>query len=162
MKNGVKPVPDGCHTVIPHLVVRGADRAIAFYKEAFGAQELSRSPGPDGKSLVHACVQIGDSKLFLCDEFPQWGVHSPLGVGGTSTTINLYLENADRVFAQAVAAGASVKMPMADMFWGDRYGKLTDPFGHEWALATHIEDVAPDELQRRAKAVFAGMSKCHE
>jgi uncharacterized glyoxalase superfamily protein PhnB len=156
MKNGVKPVPEGQHTITPHLVVRGADRAIDFYQRAFGAQELMRSPGPDGKTLMHAAARIGDSKVFLCDEYPQWGVHSPLALGGTGVTINLYCEDVDRIFKQAVAAGATVKMPPQDMFWGDRYSKVMDPFGHEWALATHIEDVPPDELQRRAQAMFAG------
>jgi uncharacterized glyoxalase superfamily protein PhnB len=153
-KNGVKPVPDGQHTVTPHLVVRGGAQAIEFYTKAFGARELMRSPGPDGKALMHAAVQIGDSRVFLCDEFPAWGVLSPLARGGTSVTINLYTEDVDRVFKQAVAAGAKVTMPLQDMFWGDRYGKITDPFGHEWALATHIEDVPPEELARRAKAAF--------
>jgi uncharacterized glyoxalase superfamily protein PhnB len=155
MKNGVKPIQDGNHTIIPHLVVRGADRAIAFYKEAFSATELRRHAGPDGKAIVHAELQIGDSKLFLSDEFPEWGVRSPLSVGGTSTTINLCLEDSDKVFAQAVGAGAQVKMPMMDMFWGDRYGKVMDPFGHEWALATHIEDVPPDEMEKRMLAAMA-------
>jgi uncharacterized glyoxalase superfamily protein PhnB len=159
MKNGVKPVPDGQHAITPHLVVRGASEAIDFYQRAFGARELMRSPGPDGKSLMHAAVQIGDSRVFLCDEYPEWGVCSPLARGGTSVTINLYCEDVDRAFNQAVAAGAQVKMPPQDMFWGDRYSKITDPFGHEWALATHVEDVAPDELQRRAKAAFCSDGK---
>jgi uncharacterized glyoxalase superfamily protein PhnB len=159
MTKAAKPVPDGFHTITPHLIVRGADQAIAFYKEAFGAKEIYRSAGPSGK-LMHAHLEIGSSKLFLADEFPEMGVCGPNG-NGTSVTLSLYLPDADAVFAKAVAAGASVKMPMMDMFWGDRYGKITDPFGHEWALCTHIEDVAPEELERRGREAMANMSKRH-
>jgi PhnB protein len=155
MKPPVKPVPDGYHTVTPHLVVRGATRAIDFYKRAFGAEELGRMPGPDGKSIVHAEIKIGDSILFLADEFPDMGARSPQQLGGTPCVINLYVEDVDAVFNRAVAAGAQASMPPADMFWGDRYGKLTDPFGHEWSVATHQEDVPPEEMTRRAQAFFA-------
>ena len=127
----VKAVPERYHTITPHLVVRGAGRAIDFYKRAFGAEELSRSPGPGGL-LMHAELKIGDSVVMLCDEFPQmerWV--SPESLKGTTTAMHLYVEDADAVFTRAVAAGAKVSMPLMDAFWGDRYGKLTDPFGHE-------------------------------
>ena len=145
----VKPVPDGYHTVTPHLVVRDAAKAIEFYKNAFGAKEAFRMPGPDGK-LMHAEIQIGDSMVMLADEFPEYGTKSPQALGGSPVNILLYVENADKVFQQAVAAGATVTMPLADQFWGDRYGKLADPFSHQWSVATHIEDVAPEEMAKRA------------
>ena len=145
----VKPVTDGYHTVTPHLVVRDAAKAIEFYKKAFGAKEAFRMPGPDGK-LMHAEIQIGDSMVMLSDEFPEYGSKSPQALGGSPVNILLYVENADKVFQQAVAAGATVTMPLADQFWGDRYGKLADPFGHQWSVATHIEDVAPEEMAKRA------------
>jgi uncharacterized glyoxalase superfamily protein PhnB len=154
-KNGVKPIPEGHHTVTPHLIVRGAAEAIEFYKKAFGAVELGRSPGPDGKSIIHAMIRIGNSLLFLNDEFPAMGCRSPVAMGGSAVTLTLYVEDVDKVFQQAVAAGAKVRMPLMDMFWGDRYGSVTDPFGHEWALATHIEDVSREEIEKRAKAAFA-------
>jgi PhnB protein len=152
-KNGVRAIPEGFHTITPHLVVRGGAQAIDFYKKAFGAAELSRAPMPDGK-LMHAHLKIGDSQLFLCDEFPEQGARSPLGLGGTPVTISLYVEDADAVFQQAVAAGAQVRMPPMDMFWGDRYGQVTDPFGHIWAIATHKEDLTPEEINQRAEAAF--------
>ncbi len=155
----VKPVPTGYHTVTPHLVVRGADQAIDFYKRAFGATEKGRSPGPDGKSLIHADIMIGDSHVMLCDEFPSMNCFSPLHRRGTSCTIHLYVDDVDAVFNRAVAAGAKVSMPLGDMFWGDRYGKITDPFGHEWSLGTHKEDVAPEEMAKRAEAAFAQMGQ---
>jgi uncharacterized glyoxalase superfamily protein PhnB len=158
MSTPVKPVPEGFHTITPHLIVRGGEAAIAFYKKAFGAKEHHRSAGPGGK-LMHAQLEIGSSKLFLADEFPEMGALSPLSRGGSSVTLSLYLPDADAVFNQAVAAGATVKMPMTDMFWGDRYGKLTDPFGHDWALCKHIEDVAPQEMERRSREAFAAMGK---
>ena len=156
-KNGVKRVPDGFHTITPHLVVKGAAAAIDFYKKAFGATELVRMPGPGGK-LMHAEVKIGDSHLFLCDEFPEMGACSPAPGGKTPVTLNLYVEDCDHVFRQAVAAGATVQMPPADMFWGDRYAKVVDPFGHNWSLATHIEDVPPKEMARRGQKEMARMA----
>jgi uncharacterized glyoxalase superfamily protein PhnB len=157
MKNGVKGIPDGFHTITPHLIVHGATEAIDFYKRAFGARELGRHPEPGGTRLLHALLQIGSSRLMLADAFPEMGGCAQKTEGGSNVTINLYLEDADAVFAQAVAAGATVKMPMMSMFWGDRYGQITDPFGHDWALATHIEDVPPEELATRAQAAFAQM-----
>jgi PhnB protein len=156
LKNRIKPVPDGYHTLTPHLVVKGAGQAIKFYKKAFGAEEISRVPGPDGKSLMHAELKIGDSRLFLVDEFPEMGCRGPLGIGGTPVTIHMYVEDVDAVFNKAVAAGAQVRMPLEDMFWGDRYGKVADPFGHEWSLATHKEDLTQKETLKRAQAALSG------
>ena len=155
-KKKVKPIPEGFHSIIPHLIVKGGDAAIAFYKKAFGAQELSRSPAMDGKRVMHAMLKIGDSVLFLADEFPEMGsCQAPPAQGGSPVTINLYVENVDKIFNQAVAGGAKVRMPPADMFWGDRYSQIIDPFGHVWAIATHIEDVPPEETAKRAKAFFS-------
>ena len=156
MSSKVKPVPDGYHTVTPHLVIRGAAAALEFYKKAFGAEEVCRMPMPDGKTLMHAEIKIGDSHLFLCDECPGMN-RSPQSLGGCCTTINLYVPDADAVFNRAVTAGAIVQMPLADMFWGDRYGKLVDPFGHEWSVATHKEDLSPEEMGKRAQEAFANM-----
>jgi PhnB protein len=153
-KTRVKPIPEGHHTITPHLVVRGGAEAIAFYKKAFGAEELGRSPGPDGMSIMHAGLKIGDSILFLNDEFPDMGCRSPQALGGSPITLHLYVKDVDAVFKQAVAAGAQVRMPVTDMFWGDRYGQVTDPFGHVWALATHIEDLTREEIEKRANTAF--------
>src|SRR5215510_7036915 len=153
-KNGVKRVPDGFHTITPHLVVKGAAAAIDFYKKAFGATEVMRSPGPGGK-LMHAEMKIGDSLLFLCDDFPEMGACAPAASGKSPVTLNLYVEDCDQVFHQAVAAGATAQMPPMDMFWGDRYAKFTDPFGHNWSVATHIEDVPPEDMEKRMKAAMA-------
>jgi uncharacterized glyoxalase superfamily protein PhnB len=158
MAGKVKPIPDGMHTVTPHLVIRGAGEAIDFYKRAFGAIELNRAPGPGG-TVMHAEIKIGDSVLFLGDEFPQFGSNSPLTYKGSPVTLNLYVEDVDAVFNRAVAAGAKVAMPLMNQFWGDRYGKLTDPFGHEWGLASHIEDVPPDEMKKRMAEAIAQMSQ---
>ena len=152
-----KPVPDGYHTVTPYLTVRGAAEAIAFYTRAFGAQEIERMPGPDGKSLMHAEVRIGDSVVMLSDEFPQTGCLSPQSLGGVTSYVFLYVPDVDAVFRRAVEAGARVTMPLTDMFWGDRFGKVADPFGHEWGMATHQEDVSPEEIQKRAAAAMSQM-----
>lgn len=141
----VKPVPEGMHAVTPHLICADAARAIEFYTKAFGAEEVSRLPMPNGK-LGHAMIRIGDSAIMLADEFPEWGSVSPATLKGTPVTLHLYVVNADAAFERAVAAGAQVKMPLADMFWGDRYGVLEDPFGHRWSVATHVRDVAPEEM----------------
>ncbi len=145
----VKPVPDGYHTLTPYLVIRDAAKAIEFYEKAFGAKETFRMPGPGGK-IMHAELQIGDSMLMLAEEMPEYGAKSPQALGGSPVNVFLYVEDADKVFNQAVAAGATVTMPLADQFWGDRYGKLADPFGHQWSVATHKEDVAPEEMAKRA------------
>jgi len=152
----VKKIPDGFHTITPHIVVRDAKGAIEFYKRAFSAEEIGRAPTPDGAKIMHAMVRIGNSFLMLNDEFPEMGAHSPTKQGGTAVTITLYVEDADRVFNQAVKAGAEVVMPLADQFWGDRYGVLKDPYGHQWAVATHIKDLTPQEIQKAAAACFGG------
>ncbi len=156
-KNGVRVIPEGCHTLTPHLVVRGAAAAIDYYKQAFGAEEVMRMPMPDGQTIGHAELRIGNSMIFLADEFPQ--CKSPLALGGSPVTLSLYVEDCDEVFQRAVAAGATVRMPPADMFWGDRYSQIVDPFGHVWALCTHKEDIAPEEMMRRAQEAFANMAK---
>lgn len=155
MSENVKPVPPGYHTVTPYLVIRDAASSIDFYKRAFGANEVGRMDGPDGK-VMHAELQIGDSRIMLSEEM--MASKSPQSLGGSPVSIFLYVDDVDSVFNQAVAAGAKSDMPPADMFWGDRYGKLTDPFGHQWALATHIEDVAPEEMGKRAEAAMRQMS----
>lgn len=155
MAGAVKAIPKGFHSITPHLTVRGAADAIAFYKNAFGAIEHARMPGPDGL-LMHADLQIGDSHILLADEFPQWCNLGPQSLGGTGVTIHLCVEDVDAVFAQALAAGATVRMPLMDMFWGDRYGKVIDPFGHEWALAQRIADYTYEEMAERGAAVMAG------
>ena len=143
----VKPIPNDMHSVTPHLVCAGAAEAIEFYKKAFNATELGRLPGPQGK-LMHALIRIGDSSVMLVDEMPEWGSFGPKSLKGSPVTIHLYVEDVDTVVARAVGAGATATMPVADMFWGDRYGKLEDPFGHQWSVATHIRDVSPEEMQQ--------------
>jgi uncharacterized glyoxalase superfamily protein PhnB len=149
-------VPCGYQTLTPHVRVRGGADAIEFYKKAFGAEEVMRMPGPDGK-LMHAELKIGGATLMLCDEFPDWGALSPLSLNGTAVTLHLYVEDADAAFERAVAAGATVTMPLQNQFWGDRYGKVVDPFGHEWSIAAHVEDVAPEEMEARAAAAMKQM-----
>jgi PhnB protein len=152
MATTVKPVPEGYHTVTPSLTCRGADRAIEFYKKALGAQELFRMASPDGK-IGHAELKIGDSRIFVNDEFPEMGAVAPSSPGGTY--LFLYVEDVDATFNRAVAAGGRADMPVQDQFWGDRYGKFTDPFGHRWGVATHKEDVSAEEMERRTKAFYA-------
>ena len=142
----VKPIPDGMHSLTPHLICAGAADAIDFYKKAFNAIEVSRLPGPQG-TIMHAMLRIGDSALMLNDEFPEWGGFGPKSLKGSSVTIHLYVNDADAAFAQAVAAGAKVTLPIADMFWGDRYGMLEDPFGHKWSIATQKRDLTHQEIQ---------------
>jgi len=142
----VKPIPNDMHTVTPHLVCAGAADAIEFYKKAFNAVEGGRLPGPQGK-LMHAMIRIEGSAVMLVDEMPECGALGPKSLKGTPVTIHLYVEDADAVVARAVAAGAKVTMPVADMFWGDRYGRIEDPFGHHWSVATHIRDVTTAEMQ---------------
>lgn len=157
MTTKARPIPAGYHTVTPHIVIRDAANAIEFYKNAFGAKELGRMPGPGGK-LMHAEIQIGDSRIMIADEFPEFA-RSPQSLGGTSTTLYLYVEDVDEAFKRAVDAGGKPTMPPMDAFWGDRYGKLTDPFGHEWSLATHKQDLTPEQIQKGAEAFFAQMGK---
>jgi PhnB protein len=142
----VKPIPDGMHSLTPHLVCAGAADAIAFYAKAFGAVEQGRLPGPDGR-LMHAMLRIGNSALMLVDEMPEWGSLGPKSLKGSPVTIHLYVDNVDATVAQAVAAGAKVTMPVAEMFWGDRYGQLEDPFGHRWSVATHTRDLTPEQIR---------------
>ena len=151
-----KPVPECYHTVSPALAIDGAADAIDFYKRAFGASERYRMPAPDGK-IAHAELEIGDSVVMVSDVFPQATVKAPTDLGGTTVAIFLYVEDVDAVFQQAVDAGATVTMPLEDAFWGDRFGALMDPYGHSWSLATHVEDVPPEEMEERAKAAMAAM-----
>ncbi|TFW31526.1 VOC family protein [Massilia horti] len=141
----VKPIPEGMHSITPHLVCTNAAGAIEFYKKAFGAEEMARLPMPDGR-IAHALLQIGDSKLMLTDEMPECQSLSPSSLKGSPVTLHLYVPNADAAFERAVAAGAKVRMPPADMFWGDRYGVVEDPNGHVWSIAHHQRDVAPQDM----------------
>ncbi|HZQ67763.1 MAG TPA: VOC family protein [Terriglobales bacterium] len=159
MTGTVRPIPQGFHTVTPSLTVRGAAEAIEYYKKALGAKELMRMPSPDGK-IMHAELQIGDSIIFLTDEFPERGMsRAPQSLGGTTGTLNLYVEDVDTSFTRAIDAGGKVNMPVADMFWGDRYGVFTDPFGHQWGIATHKEELSPTEMDKRANDFFAQMAQ---
>jgi PhnB protein len=153
-----KPIPRGFHSVTPYLTLADTARALDFYKRAFSAQEVMRMDGPDGK-IGHAEIKIGDSVIMLADEMPGSGSRSPQSLGGTTGGVFLYVENADAVFNKAVSAGAQVEAPLADMFWGDRYGRLKDPFGHSWSVATHKEDVAPEEMSKRMKEAMAKMGQ---
>ena len=143
----VTPIPPDYAGVTSYLIVRGAAKAIDFYKAAFNAVETGRMPGPDGR-LMHAAVKIGDSTLMLVDEMLEYGAKSPKSLGGSAVTLHLYVDDVDAAFARAVAAGAKVTMPLADQFWGDRYGQLEDPFGHKWSIATHKRDVTPEEMKK--------------
>jgi PhnB protein len=158
MPNKPKEVPEGTHTITAHLSVRGAAQALEFYQQAFGAQLLFVHKTPDGK-VMHATLKVGDSRVMLADEFPGMGPPAPQTLGGSPVILNVCVENVGELFKRALAAGAKVTMPLANQSWGDRYGQIVDPFGHSWALLSHIEDVPPDELERRAKAAFAGMAE---
>jgi PhnB protein len=153
----VKPIPEGYHTLSPSLAVDNAAEAIEFYKRAFGAAERGRMPGPDGR-IAHAELQIGDSILMLADPFPQATTKPPRELGGTPVSLFLYVEDVDAVFQQAIDAGATVAMPVDDMFWGDRFGSVTDPYGHSWGIATHVEDVPAEEIEERGRAAMAAMA----
>jgi PhnB protein len=152
----VKPIPDGYHTITPHLVCRNAAKAIELYVEAFDAKEISRMPMPDGK-LAHAEIQIGDSRIMLADEFPEMGATSPQSLGGTATELFLYHEDVDAAHDRAVKAGMTSKQPPTDMFWGDRYCRLEDPFGHAWSIGTHKEDLTDEEMAERGKKAMSEM-----
>lgn len=151
----VSPIPDGYHSVTPYITVRGGAKAIEFYKAAFGATEIMRFSGPDG-SVAHAEIQIGNSRVMLADEMPAFGNRGPESLGGASGGLCIYLPDVDSAFAKALAAGAKVFKPLQDQFYGDRSGTVTDPFGHVWTLATHIEDVSLDEMQRRCAELMKG------
>jgi PhnB protein len=150
----VKPIPEGYRSVTPYLFVKGAAKAIEFYKNVFGASERMRMPTPDGK-ILHAELQIGDSVIMLTDENPQMGATGPQTLGGTSISIHAYFENVDEVAQKAVEAGAKLIRPVKNQFYGDRTGTLVDPFGHMWSVATHVEDVSPEEMQKRAAAAMS-------
>ena len=152
-----KPVPDGTHTLTPYLTCRDASKAIEFYKKAFGAKEVMRATGPDGKSIMHANLQVGDSHIFLSEENLEWGAKSPLTLGGTGSSLYVMVPDVDAVFKSAVDAGAKVNQPVADMFWGDRWGSLTDPFGHSWQIATHKYDMTPEEMKAGQEKAMAEM-----
>ena len=152
----VKAIPDGFHTLTPHLTVRNAKEALEFYKKAFGAEVGNVAYMPNGK-VMHAGLRIGDSMLMLNDEMPEYGVVSPLSTNGTAVTIHIYTEDVDSAFNRAVSAGAQVKMPLMDQFWGDRYGVVSDPYGHKWSLATHVKDMSPEEMEEGMKEAMAKM-----
>ena len=152
-----KPIPEGFHTLTPYLTVRDAPRAIEFYKQAFGAEVRGIHYAPDGK-IMNADLKIGDSILLLNEEFPNMGAKSPQSLGDSPVTIHIYVEDVDKLFNQAVAAGATTVMPVMDMFWGDRYGALKDPFGHNWSIATHKQDLTPAEIEKRGRAAFERMA----
>jgi PhnB protein len=154
-KSNKPATPDGMHSITPHLVCAGAADAIEYYKKAFGAEEYMRLPGPKGK-LIHASVRIGDSIVMLVDEFPEWGSSGPKSLKGSPVTIHLNVPDVDATVAQAVEAGAKITMPVADMFWGARYGRLEDPFGHQWSVSTYIRNVSPEELQKAAAQMGSG------
>ena len=152
-----KPIPDGYHSVTPYLAVDGAEQAIDFYRRAFGATERGRMQSPDGK-IAHAELEIGDSVVMLSDSFPQFATKPPTELGGTSASVMMYVEDVDAVVKQAVDAGATLEREVEDQFWGDRFGAVVDPFGHMWSIATHVEDVSPEEMAKRAEAAIAAMS----
>lgn len=151
----VSPIPEGYRSITPYLTITNAAKAIDFYRQAFGAVELYRMPAPDGERLLHAEIQIGDSRLMLCDSFPEFGGTAPAR-DGAGVGVHLYVENVDAVLASAEQAGARITMPAADAFWGDRYGKLLDPFGVTWSVATHIKDMTPDEIAAAGRTAFGG------
>jgi|SRR5262245_25051630 len=156
MTKAKNPIPEGLHSLTPQLVVKGASQAIDFYKKAFGAVEKVRMPGPNGK-IMHAQLKIGDSSLFVNDEMP--GMEGDVSAGGSSVVLTLYVPDCDATFKQAVAAGAKVTMPLADQFWGDRYGHLKDPYGQIWAIGTHKEDLTPAEMEERGRQAMADMGR---
>ena len=154
---GTQPIPEGYSTISPYLAVDDAAEAIEYYKKAFGAEETERMEAPGGK-IGHAELKIGDSHVMLSDPFPQASTTPPKELGGTSASIFMYVEDVDAVVQKAVDAGATVTMEVEDQFWGDRFGSITDPFGHNWSIATHIEDLTPEEIEERGKAAMAAMA----
>jgi len=159
MARSTKAIPDGFTTVTPYLVVRDIPKALDFYARALGANELFRMAGPDGKTIQHAEIKLGESIIMLGAEGGHSNAKSPLALGGTASSVYVYVQDVDAAFEKATKAGARVQQPVADMFWGDRYGKILDPFGHEWNLATHKEDVTPEQMSARAKEFFAATAK---
>jgi PhnB protein len=160
MADNVNYIPEGYHTLTPYLTVDGAAEAIEYYKQAFGAEVVSRMPGPDGKTIMHAEIRIGNSKVMMSDAFPDWGVVGPKAIGGTASGLLIYVPNVDEVFDRAVSLGATVKMAVGDQFWGDRYGKLEDPFGHSWSIATHIKDMTDEEMLTAGQAAMSAPGDC--
>jgi uncharacterized glyoxalase superfamily protein PhnB len=156
-----KPVPDGFNTVSAYLVVDDAAEALQFYAEAFGAEPGLRMSGPDGKGTLHAEMRIGGSTVMLSDANPIWGTRSPKLLGGSPATLHVYVEDADALFERATKAGCEVKFPISDTFWGDRYAKVSDPYGFEWGIATHIEDLSAEELERRKQEFFSHLGVEH-
>ena len=153
-----KPIPDGFHSATPSLIVNNSKEAIEFYKKAFDAQEIYQFPAPDGK-IMHAMIQSGEAVIMMSDEFTMMGCSSPTTIGGTPVTLYLYVEDADKIFKQAVEAGAKVTMPIMDAFWGDRIGSVVDPYGHSWSIATHKIDMTPEGLRKAGEEFFARMTK---
>ena len=159
MAKAKNPIPEGLYTITPHLTIKGAAQAMDFYKKAFGAIERSRMAGPNG-AIMHASMKLGNSSIFLADEFPGMDIsRGPTTINGTTVVLHLYVEDCDKLFNQAVAAGAKVIMPLADQFWGDRYGQVQDPFGHVWSIGTHIEDLTPQEMEERGRQAMAQMGQ---
>ncbi len=154
-----KPIPDGYNTVSTYIVVQDAEKALDFYAKAFGAEPCVKMPGPGGHGVMHAEMRLGDSMVMLTEVNPQWGLKCPKGYGGSPATLHIYVEDADALFQRAVGAGCEVKFPVTDMFWGDRFGKVVDPFGHEWGIATHKEDLSDEELAKRREEFFASMQQ---
>ncbi len=154
----VKAIPEGYHTLTPSITVRDAASAIEFYKKAFGAVEKGVMKGPDGK-VMHAELRIGDSLIMLADEFPQFGSLSPQSIGGSGSGLHIYVEDVDSAFDRAIGAGGAVEMPVADMFWGDRFGKLVDPFGHKWSIATHTRDMSMEEIEKAQEEFMSQLPK---
>lgn len=159
MSKAKKPIPDGYHTLTPHMVLKDAAKAIEFYKKAFGAVEMGRMPGPDGK-IMHAEIKIGNSPVMLCDEFPEMGAMSAETIGKVSTYFFLYVGDVDAAFKKAVDAGCVGELEPTDMFWGDRYSKLVDPFGYKWSIGSRIEDLSPEEIAERGKEFMKQTSGC--
>jgi len=155
MSQSASPIPEGFHSITPHLVCENAAEALAFYQRAFGAQEVGRMDGPGGK-IMHAELRIGDSMLMLADAFPEYGSRGPRALQGTPVTIHMYVEDADAVWQQAVDAGATVEMPLEDAFWGDRYGQVIDPFGHRWSIATRQRDMTQQQIEEAMRSAMPG------
>ena len=157
--SSVKRVPEGYNTITPGLVVSGAHKAIEFYKQAFGAEVVGIKTTPDGSKIAHSDIKIGNSHVFVNDEFPEMGARAPQAGGPAPVSLNLYVEDADALFNQAVAAGATVLMPLADQFWGDRWGMVADPFGHVWSVASHVADLTDEEIDKAANEYFSQSGK---
>ena len=158
----VNPIPEGCNSVGVYLIVKDANAAIEFYKKAFGAEGGTCMTGPDGTGVMHAEIRIGNSTIMLADESPQWGTKSAETLGGSPVSMHVYIPDVDATFQRAVDAGCTVVSPCMDMFWGDRFGKVLDPFGFQWGLGTHFEDVSEEEMDKRAEAWFASMAEAQQ